>query len=206
MNATVPHRTGSPTPVDHMTTAVAAPTSEFIRGNCEEIGGNIAFDLLRDIDRLPLAGEPGQDLDQPPQETVPRNKEEVEKHHGGEQPAGEASRASKDARQNRSAVQRPGRALPRACGAEIIGRRQKCSKCTDRGIEKAQPLLNARNALRQLGYPRLGGAGEAAPSPTIVAITTRMSKIAPSALGTRKRSSARSAGCIRRLSMTAKII
>ena len=46
----------------------------------------------------------------------------------------------------------------------------------------------------------------AAPSPTIVAITTSMSRRAPSALGTRNRSSARKAGCIRRLSMTAKVI
>ena len=113
--------------------------------------------MLRDVDRLPLAGKPGQDFDQPPQETVPRNEQEVEKHHGGEQPAGEASRPGKDARQNRSAIQRPGRASLRARGAEIIGRRQKCSKCIDRGIEKAQPLLNARNAFWQLGYPRFGG-------------------------------------------------
>ena len=57
-------------------------------GNCEKIGGNIAPDLLRDVDRLPLAGEPRQDLDQPPQKTVARNEEEVEKQDGGEQAAG----------------------------------------------------------------------------------------------------------------------
>ena len=50
------------------------------------------------------------------------------------------------------------------------------------------------------------GPEMAAPSPTIVAITTSMSKRAPSALGVRNRSSARKAGCIKRLSMTAKII
>ncbi len=79
-------------------------------GNCEEIGGNIAFDLLRDVDRLPLASKPGQNLDEPSQETVPRHKQEVEKHHGRKQAAGEASRPGKDARENRSAVQRPSRA------------------------------------------------------------------------------------------------
>jgi len=46
---------------------------------CEKIGGNIAPDLLRDVDRLPLAGEPRQDFDQPPQETVARNEEERNK-------------------------------------------------------------------------------------------------------------------------------
>ena len=56
------------------------------------------FDLLGDIDRLPLAREPGQDLDQPPQEAVPRYKQEIEKHHGREQPAGKASRAGEHAR------------------------------------------------------------------------------------------------------------
>ena len=50
------------------------------------------------------------------------------------------------------------------------------------------------------------GPETAAPIPTIVAKTTRMSKIDPSALGTRNRSSAPKAGCIRRLSMIAKII
>src|SRR5271170_7869324 len=95
---------GSPTPVDHMTRAVAAPTSAF-KGNCEEIGGNIASDLLRDVDRLPLAGEPGQDLDKSPQEAVTRNEEEVEKDDGSEQPAGEASRPGEDARYNRSTVE-----------------------------------------------------------------------------------------------------
>jgi hypothetical protein len=50
------------------------------------------------------------------------------------------------------------------------------------------------------------GPDTAAPSPTIVAITTSMSRRAPSAVGVRNRSSARKAGCISRLSMTAKII
>src|SRR5271165_3870589 len=72
------------------------------------------------------------------------------------QAAGEASRPGKDARENRSAVQRPSRASLRARGAEIIGRRQKFLKRIDRGVEKAQPLQNAGNALRQLGDPRLG--------------------------------------------------
>ena len=116
--------------------------------------------MLRDVDRLPLAGEPGQDLDQPPQETVARNEEEVEKQDGGEQAAGEAPRPGKDARDDRSAVQRPGRASLRARGAEIIGGRQKCPKRIDRRIEKSQPLQDAGNALRQLGYPRFGGPGD----------------------------------------------
>lgn len=50
------------------------------------------------------------------------------------------------------------------------------------------------------------GPDTAAPSPTIVANTKSMSRRAPSALGVRNRSSARKVGCIRRLSMTAKII
>ena len=44
-------------------------------------------------------------------------------------------------------------------GAETIGCREKGSKRLDRRIEKAQPLLNARNALGQLGYPRFGRPG-----------------------------------------------
>ena len=50
------------------------------------------------------------------------------------------------------------------------------------------------------------GPETAAPSPTIVAITKRMSRRAPTTLGTRNPSSAREAGCIKRLSMTAKIM
>ena len=48
----------------------------------------------------------------------------------------------------------------RARGAEIIGRRQKCLKRFDRGVEKAQAFLDAGNALRQLGYPCFGGPGD----------------------------------------------
>ena len=117
-------------------------------------------DLLRDVDGLPLAGEPGQNLDQPPQKTVPRHKQEVEKHHGREQSARKASRVGEDARQDRSAVERPGRASLRPGRAKIVGRRQKCLERIDRGFEKAQPLHDAGNALGQFGDPRLGGPGD----------------------------------------------
>src|SRR5208283_1731549 len=44
MNATVPHRTGSPTPVDHMTRAVAAPTSAFMMSIGVEKGPPIGME------------------------------------------------------------------------------------------------------------------------------------------------------------------
>ena len=50
------------------------------------------------------------------------------------------------------------------------------------------------------------GPETAAPIPTIVATTTRMSTIDPSTLGTCNFSRARKAGCSKRLNMTAKII
>jgi hypothetical protein len=52
------------------------------------------------------------------------------------------------ARQNRSTIQRPGRASLRTDDPEIIGRLQKCLERIDRSIEKAQPLLKARKAFR----------------------------------------------------------
>ena len=75
-------------------------------------------------------------------------------------PLGKASRVGEDARQDRSAVERPGRASLWARSAKIVGRRQECLERIDRGVEKAQPLHDAGNALGQLRDPRLGGPGD----------------------------------------------
>ena len=175
------------------------------QGDCEEIDGNIASDLLRDVDRLPLAGEPGQDLDKPPQETVTRNEEEVEKDDGGEQPGGEASRPAKTLVRIAPPSKGPGelRCGPTApillvavrnVRSILIGASRYLSRSRMRGMPSGSFAIHA-----------WAGPETAAPSPTIVANTKRMSRRAPSALGTRNPSSARKAGCIKRLSMTAKI-
>src|SRR5271166_6892217 len=52
------------------------------------------------------------------------------------------------------------RFAPESRGAEIVDRLQKCLECIDRSVEKAQPLLKARNAFRQLGYPGFSRPGD----------------------------------------------
>src|SRR6202453_2223847 len=76
----------------------------------------------------------------------------------------------------------------------LIGASRNLSRCSMRGPPSGSLAIHAS-----------AGPATAAPSPTIVANTKRMSRRAASALGTRNRSSARKAGCIQRLSMMAKI-
>ena len=129
------------------------------QGDCEEIRGDVAADLLRDVDRLPLAGEPGQDLDEPPQETVPRHKQEVEKHHRREQAAGEAWRAGKE--RSTESLRRPKARASFAAGPQ----RRNCWRPPETfeaygaGRQENSAAPRCGNALGQLGYPRLGGSG-----------------------------------------------
>jgi hypothetical protein len=136
--------------------------------------------LLRDVDRLPLAGEPGQDLNKSPQEAVTRNEEEAEKDDGGEQPRGEALRPGKDAPSKGPGELRCGPAAPKLLAAArnvrsvLIGASRNLSRSRMRGMPSGSLSIRAS-----------AGPATAAPSPTIVANTKRMSRRAVSALGTR---------------------
>jgi hypothetical protein len=99
-----------------------------------------------------------------------------------------------------------GRASLRARVAETIGGREKCPKRIERRIEKSRPLQDTRNALRQLSCPRFGGPGDSGAESDNRRDHDKDEQKGPSALGVRNRWSARKAGCINRLSMTAKII
>ena len=56
--------------------------------DCDQVRGDVAFDLLRDIDDLALAAEARHYLDEPVQEDIAGHQEEKKKQHRGKETAG----------------------------------------------------------------------------------------------------------------------
>ena len=73
------------------------------------IRGDIAFDLLRDFDYLPLAAEARQYLDEAVQEDIARYEKEKKKQHRRKEPAGKVPSPREQLRQKSWASRRGGR-------------------------------------------------------------------------------------------------
>jgi hypothetical protein len=66
-----------------------------------QIPRDIAFDLLKDVDGLPLITEAWQYLDEATQECVTRHEEKKEKQNGRKEPAGKIPGAGEKLRHKR---------------------------------------------------------------------------------------------------------
>ena len=154
-----------------------------------EIGGNVAFDLLGDVDRLPLAGEARQYFDDPAQETVARHQQEIQKQHRREE-AGWRSCACPRTRSPAAPRRRADWPRPHAAPvppklADLIQKMlQRCRSA--RAGSRAVP--EAAECRRGVWRPR-SPPGRKWPcrDATIAANSAMISNRAASALGMRKR-------------------
>lgn len=125
-----------------------------------EVARDVALDLLRDVDGLPLVLEARQDLDEAAQERVARRQQEEEQQDRREHRAEERAGADEEAVEQPRALHGDGHDLrPRAL-RHALGVHHDLLRGFHVVDEGAEALLELRQAVGQLFGPDPGGIGE----------------------------------------------